>query len=262
MHSLPIAVATRRFLQPLKQSLQTAAKIGAGGVQLDVRNELNPADLSETGCRQLLHYLDELSLDVSSLSFASRKRLFDLDNIEPRLEAVRTAMQFAFRMQARFLTVQVGRIPSEGESTDYQMLSEILNDLAKYGNHVGSTLLITPSGDSAESLLQLISTVTQGPIGINFDPAPFVFSGQNPLEALRVLHSSVMHIRVRDALSDIDGNGLEVPVGRGEVVWDEFLALLEEAGYQGWLTIDRTQGDDKTGDIANAVQFLRNVAFG
>jgi len=262
MHSLHIAVATRRFLQPLKQSLQTAAKIGAGGVQLDVRNELNPAELSETGCRQLLHYFEELSLGVSSLNFASQRRLYDLDHLEARLEAVRTAMQLAYKMQARILTVQVGRIPSDNDSSEYKMLSEILNDLAKYGNHVGSTLLITPSGDSAESLLQLISTVTQGPIGINFDPAIFVFSGHDPLEALRVLHSLFMHVQVRDAVRDIDGNGLEVPVGRGEVAWEEFLALIEEAGYQGWLTVDRTQGDDKTGDITRAVQFLRNVAFG
>ena len=262
MHSLHIAVATRRFLQPLKQSLQTAAKIGAVGVQLDVRNELNPAEFSETGCRQLLHYLDELSLGVSSLSFASQRRLSDLDRLDARLEAVRTAMQFAFRIQARILTVQVGRIPSESDSSDYQMLSDILNDLAKFGNHIGTTLLITSSGDSAETLLQLISTVTQGPIGMNFDPAIFVFSGQNPLEALKALHTLVMHVQVRDAVRDIDGNGLEVPVGRGEVVWDEFLALLEEAGYQGWLTVDRTQGDDKTGDIAKAVQFLRNMALG
>lgn len=262
MHSLHIAVATRRFLQPLKQSLLTAAKIGAGGVQLDVSHELKPAELSETGCRQLLHYLDELNLNVASLSFTSQRRLYSLDRLEARLEAVRTAMQLAYRMQARILTVQIGRIPQDPESPDSQMLSEILNDLAKYGNHVGSTLLITPSGDSAESLLKLISSVTQGPIGINFDPALFVFSGQNPVEALRVLHSSFMHVQVRDAVRDIDGNGLEVPVGHGEVDWDEFLVLLEEAGYQGWLTVDRTQGDDKSGDIARAVQFLRNVAFG
>ena len=262
MDSLHIAVATRRFQQPLKQSLQTAAQMGAGGVQLDVRNELKPSELSDTGCRQLLHYLDELTLDVSSLNFASQRRLFDLDRLEVRLEAVRTAMQLAYQMQARILTVQIGRIPQDPESPDSQMLSEILNDLTKFGNHIGCTLLITPSGDSAESLLQLISTVTQGPIGINFDPALFIFSGHNPLEALRVLHPSFMHLQVRDAVSDIDGNGLEVPVGRGEVDWDEFLALLEEAGYQGWLTVDRTQGDDKTGDIARTVQFLRNMTFG
>ena len=113
MHSLHIAVATRRFLQPLKQSLQTAAKIGAGGVQLDVGNELKPAELSETGCRQLLHYLDEMNLNVASLSFASQRRLYDLDRLEARLEAVRTAMQFAFRIRSRILTVQVGRIPSD-----------------------------------------------------------------------------------------------------------------------------------------------------
>ena len=219
-------------------------------------------EVSETGCRQLLLYLDELNLKMACLSFASRTSLCDPDRLESRLDAIRSAMKLAYQMKSGLLTVRIGRIPHDPDSPEYQTLCEILNDLTKFGNHIGTTLLITPSGDSAEELLQIISSVTQGPIGINYDPAVFVLSGQNPLEALRTLHSSFMHVQVRDAVRDFDGNGSEVPVGRGEVKWDELLALIDEAGYRGWLTVDRTQGDDRTGDIARAIQFLRAVTGG
>jgi sugar phosphate isomerase/epimerase len=79
---------------------------------------------------------------------------------------------------------------------------------------------------------------------------------------LRTLHASVWQVRVRDAVREMDGSGVEVPLGRGEVVWDEFLALVDEIGYRGWLTVDRTAGDDKLHDAARAIQYLRRVAAG
>ena len=262
MPPIRIAVATCCFAQPLKPSLHTAAGIGAEAVQLDARNELKPAELSDTGRRQLLHDLNEIGLSVASLSFPTRRAFFDSEQLEARVAAAKTAMQFAYQLEARIVTARIGRIPEDPDSAQFQLLCDVLNDLARHGNHVGATFSITPSRDSARSLAQMIERVTEGPIGINFDPATFVIAGDHPTEALQTLHESVTHVQIRDAIQDLDGSGLEVPVGRGEVPWDEFLALIDEIGYQGWLTIDRTQGDDKRNDAARAVQFLRQVSRG
>jgi sugar phosphate isomerase/epimerase len=97
---------------------------------------------------------------------------------------------------------------------------------------------------------------------MNLDPAALVLARQDPAQAIRELHDLVAHVQVRDAIRDVDGLGTEVPVGRGEVDWDELLALLEEARYRQWFTVERTQGDDKLGDSARAVQFLKQVARG
>ena len=86
-------------------------------------------------------------------------------------------------------------------------------------------------------------------------------TGHDPIESFRVLYESIIHVQVRDAIREVDGSGLEVNVGRGEVAWDEFLVLLDEAGYSGWLTIERTSGDDKQNDVARAANYLRNVAM-
>jgi sugar phosphate isomerase/epimerase len=57
----------------------------------------------------------------------------------------------------------------------------------------------------------------------------------------------------------VDGPGREVPVGRGETNWDEFAALLSEMDYHGWLNAERTEGNDRAGDIGRSVQYLRNL---
>ena len=257
-----IAVATRALQVPLKESIRAAHDLRANGIQLDARNELKPADLSQTGRRELLHKLDELNLSIASVSFPARRSLYDLEELDARLAAARAAMEFARQLRADVMTIRIGRIPEDTDSQDYGVLRNVLNDLARHGNHVGTTLAVTPSRDSAESLSRLLSAVTDGPVGVNFDPAAFVLAGQDPTDALRTLHRSVAHFLVRDAVRDVDGGGVEVPVGRGEVDWDEFIALVGEADYRGWLTVDRTQGEDRRGDLARAIQYLRQVGMG
>jgi sugar phosphate isomerase/epimerase len=257
-----MAVATRSFQEPIKRAVQTAAEMGAQGVQFDLRNEVRPEDLSETGRRQLLHYLEEMNLTVASTMFPTRRAYYDLEELDTRLAATRQAMEFTFQLKAGVFTLRVGRIPAEAESEEYQILRQVLNDLARHGNRVGVTLAITPTRDEPASLLQLLGEITEGPVGINYDPATFVMAGQNPAKALADLQEHLMQVLVRDGIRDMDGSGLEVPVGRGEVEWEEVLALLDEAEYKNWLIVDRTQGDDRPGDIRRAMQYLKNVAIG
>lgn len=262
MDRLKIAVAARCFPGPLKRSLQVIAQSGARGVQFDARNELKSADFSETGRRQFLHFLDEVGLSVASLSFPSGRPLFDPEHLEARIAALKSVMQFSAQLKCRVVTLRVGRIPDDAALPSYKMLIDILNDLCRYGNHVGSTLAITPTSDSAEILKRLIVAVTEGPVGVNFDPAVFVMSGQDVIGSMRTLHDVLIHIQVRDAIRDIDGEGQEVPVGQGEVDWPHLLALIEESAYRGWLTADRTAGEDRAGDVIRAVEFLRQLAQG
>lgn len=236
------------------------AETGAAGLQFDARNQLRPTDLSETGRRQLLHALSERELSVASLNFPLRKALYDLEQLDPRVAAIRQAMQFAWDLKCRTLTCRIGRIPEDPQSSDGARLREVLADLAAHGNRVGVTFAITPAGDEARSLSTLIAGIGTGPLGVDFDAAERIMSRCNPASSLRDLHTLVTHVTVRDAVRDVDGAGREVPVGRGECDWPELLAVLDEMNFTGWLTVDRTAGDDPGGDIQRAVRYLQNVA--
>lgn len=262
MKSLRIAVALHCFRQPLALSLNAAAETGAAGVQFDGRGELKPSALSDTGRRQLLHRLDELGLVVASLSFPIQTTLYEPDRLDARLEAIKAVMQLAYRLKARVVTLPIGPIPGEADSQDLSVLKGVLNDLARHGNSVGVVAAVRPARDPAETVAGLLGNVTEGPIGVDFDPAGFVLAGRDPAAAMRTLREYVQHVRIRDAVRDVDGSGLEVPLGRGEIHWDEMLALFDEAAYRGWLTVDRTGGDDPAGDVARAVRYLKQVAQG
>ncbi len=259
MPPLRIAIATRCLKLPLKESLRAAASLGARAVQFDAREELKPGELTDTGRRQLLHTLGEHGLAIASLAFPTRRSFYDEDQLDARVTAAKKAMEHAWQLRTGVLTARVGKIPADKDSKPYRLLFDVLSDLARHGNQVGTTLAITPTHESPQSLAELIDSVKTGPLGIDFDPAVFIMSGHNPVEALRALHTWVMHFTARDAIRDIDAGGLETALGRGEVEWVEMLPLLDEIGYSRWVTINRTQGEDRPGDVARAVQYLQNV---
>ncbi|MBI3861255.1 MAG: sugar phosphate isomerase/epimerase [Planctomycetia bacterium] len=228
-------------------------------MQFDARSEIKPGELTETGRRQLLHSLSERGLTVASLTFPTRHSFYEEEGLDARVAAAKRALDLAWQLSARVVTARVGKIPADQESRNYRILFDVLGDLARHSNQVGATLAITPTHDSPAALGELLGSIKSGPLAIDFDPAVFVMSGHNPADACRRLHAAILHFTARDAIRDIDAGGLEVAIGRGEVEWVEVLPLLDEIGYSGWVTVDRTQGDDRAGDVARGVQYLKNV---
>ncbi|WP_166828644.1 sugar phosphate isomerase/epimerase family protein [Thalassoroseus pseudoceratinae] len=262
MRPLRFAVATRCFRQPLKHAMQTAADSGATGIELDIRNEVVESELSDTGRRHLLHFLGEHGLTVAGTTFPLRSYLLDPNHLDARIGGVKRGLEFSYQLGAKVMTARLGRVPTDPDSPAFQTAVEVLNDIARTSNHIGVVLGLTPSRDSASDVHRLLSAVDQGPIGIHFDPAGIVMGGENVPAAFVTLHEFVQQVQVRDAVSDVDGGGVEVAVGRGDVVWDEFLAMLDEAPYNGWLVAERTVGPDPIGDIPRAIQYVKNVGLG
>lgn len=262
MPELRIAVATRHFKQPIKRVLDSAALIGAQAVQFDVRNELKPTELTETGRRQLRHDLKEKLLSISSFEYPTRRAFSDQDALDARVAGLKAALEFAHSMGSAVVVGRIGRIPDDPELPAHQLLCDVLNDIARHSNRVGATFAITPTSDSIDSLASVFDRVTEGPIGLNLDPAGLIMSGNDPVSTYRAFYDRVLSVQIRDGLRDIDGQGIEVAVGRGEVVWDELLALLEEGSFRGWLVATRSTGDDRIGDMGRAIRFVRNVAAG
>ncbi|QDU39183.1 Xylose isomerase-like TIM barrel [Maioricimonas rarisocia] len=262
MQTLKIAVATAPFQQPIRQAVQTAAATGASGLQIDARNELKPSELSETGRRQFLHMLSEMQLSVASVTFPLRRPLQEREALDARIAALKQAMEFAFQLKARVLTTRLSDLPDDPDSRDAVTLQEILEDLSRHANHVGVKLAIASGSHDTQALSGLIERSSQGPLGIDFDPASAVMGRRDPAQVLRDLHRHVMHFQIRDALRQVDGPGKEVAVGRGEVSWEEMLAMIDDMNYTGWLTVRRSEGDERAGDSARAVTYLKNVALG
>ncbi|QDT17696.1 sugar phosphate isomerase/epimerase family protein [Alienimonas californiensis] len=254
-----IRLALPTFLAPvpLRAALARVADAGADGVRLDLRTELRAADLSATAARELRHHLGEHGLKAGPAVFPTRGTLYEEDRLEERVAGVVAALNLAADLGCGTLSFRPFRLPA-ADAPAAALLTEVLNDLARAGAHVGVIPCLTPAGDVAR-VAEVLDRVTTGPFGVNFDPAAVLLGGGEVVAALRTLHDRLETVTARDAISDGAG-GKEVRVGRGEVDWEETLALLNEAGFKGWGTCDRTTGPDPFGEASRALGYLRSVA--
>jgi sugar phosphate isomerase/epimerase len=260
MRILKLAVATEVFGLPLRESLLAAAEGGAQGVRFNARDELRPGDLTDTGRRQFLHLLGERDLSVASLTFPTRRALYDETQLEARLAALKSAIEFTRQLRSSVLTFRIGRLPAD-DSKEQAILFDLLVDLARHGNQFGVVPCITPLAEPIDRLATLLSGIKSGPLGIDLDPAAMAVAGDPAHEVYRRHHQIVGHVLGRDAVKDLDGSSSEVALGRGEVDWVELLPMLSEGEYRGWVTVTRTQGEDRAGDALRAIKYLSQVVF-
>lgn len=259
MFRVKISVPTNLFSQNIRKAIDAAMALRVHGVQINLWNEVRPAEYGETARRQLLHYLNERELQLASTHFPLRNPLTASERLDERIAALREAIEFSGKLRVRTLTLRAGRIPPRDDTETYSLLYQLLSDLASCGNRHGVQLCLIPCGDSPEELRTLIDSIQTGPVGVDADLAVWVMNGQPVTSQLRSLHSLVGHFEIRDAIRDVDGHGREVAVGRGEIDWDEVAALIGEMEYAGWLNVDRQEGQDRSGDAGRAVAYLRQV---
>ncbi len=71
-----------------------------------------------------------------------------------------------------------------------------------------------------------------------------------PLHGLEVLKDYIVHAHAKDG-----GKGSAI-VGRGVVPWDDYFALIEKIGYDGWHAIEDESGEDKVKSVRQGREFL------
>jgi sugar phosphate isomerase/epimerase len=266
MHELRCSAPLSIFGSRLKPALKQAAASGVEGLLIDTRNLVTPAEFSSSAIRHFRKHLEELGLVLAATCFPTRRGFADRRDLQPRVEAACTALGFARALGTDVLTLNIGPVPpdeiDEAGRNDRDLLVEVLNDLARHGNHVGALPVIGVSASDLETFQGLLGSINAGPIGVDFDPAAWSGGGLNPVEAFRELYDVVRHVWARDALRAADGSYREVRVGQGEVAWDEMLAVLAEAEYNGWLTVGACGTDDPVGDTARSVSMLRSIVMG
>lgn len=257
MFTLRRSVATRCLGQPVRKAIESAARMGADGVQLDVRYELNARELSETGRRQFLHKLSEFDLRLDSTFLPTRSALYDAANLDQRVSAVRAAMEFTRQLGAEKLLLSTGPIPAT-DTKERTTLIEVLTALAEHGNHVGTTLCLRSGSTTPEELESLLGQITTGPLALDFDPAASVASGRDPLSDYSDLHQLVQHVRGVDCALAADNSSVEVRLGQGRVPWMELVVMLQEGGFDGWVAVERTTGVVKADDISSGLNLLKS----
>ena len=254
-----IGIQLASLRQPFPKALETAARLGAQGIELDARNDVQIGEMGETARRHLRKKLDDFGLTVASVAFPTRRGYEVADDLDRRIAATKAAMQFAYQIGARTLLNYVGRIAEEGEDRD--RLQQALDDIGRYGQHVGVWFCATTGAEPPERLQALVDSMPLGYLAVNLDPGALLVNGETPREAVRIHGEMIKHVRASDGVRDLSQQrGVETQLGRGAADFPELVAMLEEFQYDGFYTIQRRLAEDPRREIEQSVNYLKSLA--
>jgi sugar phosphate isomerase/epimerase len=278
-----IGVISDSFRQPVREGLRLARQVGADGVQIyAVAGEMAPENLNASARADLRALCADLGLEIAALCGDLGGHGFQLADENPaKIARSKAIVDLAADLGAAVVTTHIGVVPEDPSSATYRTMLEACRTLGDYGESRGVAFAIETGPETAARLRGFLDEVASRGIGANLDPANLVMvMGDDPVQAVYSLRDHIVHTHAKDgvqlrpcdpvevygafatggfaALEEKMGRLFEeLPLGRGAVDWDAYLAALGEIGYGGYLTIEREVGADPAADIAHAVRFLR-----
>jgi sugar phosphate isomerase/epimerase len=112
--------------------------------------------------------------------------------------------------------------------------------------------------DPGDGVRDYLNTFDTGSLAVNYDPANFLLNGFDPLGSLAAMAGKVVHCHGRDArIAPASSGAREVPLGAGDIKWEDLVATLESIDYCGFIAVDRESGGDRAADVAAGVRFLQ-----
>ena len=250
-----------------KWPLGVFASIDAGlGVNLEVVKELGvptihlhaPAKQSRTSqnAEEFSTKLKEMGITISTVFGGFEGESYaDIPTtaktvglVPPETRAARTAemkeiADFARRLGVDVVALHVGFVPHDGSEELYKDAVAVTREICGHCKGNGQRLHLETGQETPEGLLQFHGDVARDNLFINFDPANMILYGSGePIEALKKVGKYVRSVHCKDGKWAANPGrewGAEVPLGEGDVGFEDFLATLKEIGYDGPLTIER-----------------------
>ena len=278
---MKIGVITDCFKKSHFEGIEIAAALGLQGVQIyATTGEFSPETLTAEKKAEYKKLLQEKNLVVSALCGDMGGYGFERaeDNAE-RIEKTKAIIDLAVEFGTSVVTTHIGVIPDDKSNPRYSVMLDALTKCGIYAKEKGVTLAIETGPEKAKTLLAFLQD-TKGGVGVNLDPANFTMvTGQDAVEAVYILMDYIVHTHAKDgvmldpnqdptdvyhafAVGGVDALNAcqgfkELPLGEGQVAWDNYLSALKEIGFDGFLTIERECGDDPKADIVMATEFLK-----
>ena len=96
-------------------------------------------------------------------------------------------------------------------------------------------------------------------VKVEFNPADFVVNGSEPFECLNVLEDLIVLAYAGDARFPGEEPGEYTSLGEGDVDLKEYIALLRDSGYDGFIVIEKAFGENRIMNVKNGIEVLTEI---
>ena len=280
MYQFPIGVIVDSFRTDTRTAILKAAALGAQGIQMYSTRGVNaPQNLTPSMRRELLDFVKSNGLCFSALCGDLGRGFSHADQNPELIEQSKRILDLAKDLETDVVTTHIGVVPEDPNCERYAIMQEACYELSRYADSLGAHFAIETGPETSAVLKQFLDSLNSTGVAVNLDPANLVMvTGDDPVQAVYNLKDYIVHTHAKDGVmlqrtnpeyiyrvtpmpEDIKGIKFfqEVPLGEGSVDFKAYLAALEDIGYRGFLTIEREAGEDPSGDINKAKQFLESI---
>ena len=160
-----------------------------------------------------------------------------------RTQEMKEIADFAKLLGVDVVALHIGFVPHDAADPMFGECVAVAQEICDHCKANGQRLHLETGQETPEGLLAFIDAVGRDNLFINFDPANMILYGSGePIAALAKVGKFVRSVHCKDGKwSDNPGVdwGQEVPLGQGDVGFENFISTLKEIGYDGPLTIER-----------------------
>lgn len=277
MYKFPIGVMLESFRTDYKTALKKTVEVGAQGIQVHALNgQLTARNLTNQKTALFLSQVRESGLEISGL--VADLMLHDKSKYPAIITEAKQVLDLAKELGTNIVTTHIGVIPADPTHDRFKLMQEACFQLAEYANSLDAHFAIETGPEIATTLKQFLEPLPGRGVAVNLDPANFVMvTGDDPVKAVHTLKDYIVHTHAKDGRKLLDRDPevlygmsgtveeeiqsgqafIELPLGKGDVDFPNYLKALTDIGYTGYLTIEREVGEQPEKDIAEAVTFLK-----
>lgn len=278
MANFPIGVMLESFCLSTNQAIETAAKIGAKGIQMyATKGEHAPENMTAQDRKDLLARVKDAGLVFSAICGDLGQGFTKPDKNPVLIDKSKRILELAKDLECDIVTTHIGVVPADQSHPRFAVLQDACGKLAAFADSMGSHFAIETGPETSATLKAFLDTLGSRGVAVNMDPANLVMvTGDDPVQAVHNLKDYIVHTHAKDGvklresdpeviyglkdIEDVIREGAafrEDPLGKGNVPFPAYLKALEDIGYTGFLTIEREVGEDPVADITMAADFLR-----
>lgn len=279
MKKFPIGVIIDSFRTDIPTAVKKAAECGADGIQVyATRGEMSPENLVGSKRKEFLDLVKSHGLVISALCGDLGGGGFIHSELnKEKIEKSKRILDLAKELETDIVTTHIGVVPDDPNHDRFKIMREACRELAEYADSIDAHFAVETGPETSAVLKGFLDGLDSTGVGVNLDPANLVMvTGDDPVQAVYNLKKYIVHTHAKDGKQlffrdpeivygikkDVivtDESFIEVPLGDGSVPFPEYLAALEEIGYNGFLTIEREVGENPEKDISKAVDFLNGL---
>jgi inosose dehydratase len=232
-----------------EEALKEIAEAGYKGFELFDGNLMQFKDKKET-FQQLV-----ADLSLSFIGVYTGGNFIYPDILEEELAKIEEVAAFASELGAEHLVVGGGAVRSTGiKESDYKDLGDALNRVIEIAEKYNLIPSYHPHlGTNVQSPGQLDKLMPLTTINLCPDTAHIEAGGGDPVEVIKKYIDRIKYVHLKDY-----ANGEFLPLGAGGQKFAEMLEVLDQAGFDGWITVELDSYHHPKQGAEISRQFLSN----